>query len=147
MQQLCALRRLAAYATDPYPAVFIGSRVEDKGVVVGGGQLSGHLRVGQRIAQVDEAALALLGSVMVASNTYRNPAMLTKIITTIDHISDGRAILGVGAGWAEHEHEGFGFEFGASVGERLRWLREALPLSAGIWSSPTCCFWKNTSAR
>ena len=43
---------------------------------------------------------------MVASNTYRNPAMLTKIITTIDHISGGRAILGVGAGWAEHEHDG-----------------------------------------
>ena len=71
-------------------------------------------------------------SVMVASNTYRNPAMLTKIITTIDHISDGRAILGVGAGWAEHEHEGFGFEFGASVGERLRWLREALPVMRGM---------------
>jgi alkanesulfonate monooxygenase SsuD/methylene tetrahydromethanopterin reductase-like flavin-dependent oxidoreductase (luciferase family) len=71
-------------------------------------------------------------SVMVASNTYRNPAMLTKIITTIDHISDGRAILGVGAGWAEHEHEGFGFEFGASPGERLRWLREALPVMRGM---------------
>jgi len=71
-------------------------------------------------------------SVMVASNTYRNPAMLTKIITTIDHISNGRAILGVGAGWAEHEHEGFGFEFGASVGERLRWLKEALPVMRGM---------------
>jgi len=71
-------------------------------------------------------------SVMVASNTYRNPAMLTKIITTIDHISGGRAILGVGAGWAEHEHEGFGFEFGASVGERLRWLKEALPVMRGM---------------
>ncbi len=51
-------------------------------------------------------------SVMVASNTYRNPALLTKMVTTIDHISDGRAILAVGAGWAEHEHRGFGFEFG-----------------------------------
>ncbi len=71
-------------------------------------------------------------SVMVASNTYRNPAMLTKIITTIDHISGGRAILGVGAGWAEHEHAGFGFEFGASVGERLRWLKEALPVMRGM---------------
>ncbi len=71
-------------------------------------------------------------SVMVASNTYRNPAMLTKIITTIDHISDGRAILGVGAGWAEHEHEGFGFEFGSGPGERLRWLKEALPVMRGM---------------
>ena len=71
-------------------------------------------------------------SVMVASNTYRNPAMLTKIITTIDHISHGRAILAVGAGWSEHEHRGFGFEFGSSPGERLRWLGEALPVMRGM---------------
>ena len=71
-------------------------------------------------------------SVMVASNTYRNPGMLTKIMTTIDHISAGRAILSVGAGWAEHEHRGFGFEFGSSPGERLRWLREALPVIRGM---------------
>jgi len=71
-------------------------------------------------------------SVMVASNTYRNPAMLIKMITTIDHISDGRAILAVGAGWSEHEHRGFGFEFGASPGERLRWLKEALPVMRGM---------------
>jgi alkanesulfonate monooxygenase SsuD/methylene tetrahydromethanopterin reductase-like flavin-dependent oxidoreductase (luciferase family) len=58
--------------------------------------------------------------------------MLTKIITTIDHISNGRAILGVGAGWAEHEHEGFGFEFGSGPGERLRWLKEALPVMRGM---------------
>ncbi len=76
-------------------------------------------------------------SVMVASNTYRNPAMLTKIITTIDHISDGRAILSVGAGWAEHEHRGFGFEFGASIGERLRWLKEALPVMRGMLDGTT----------
>jgi alkanesulfonate monooxygenase SsuD/methylene tetrahydromethanopterin reductase-like flavin-dependent oxidoreductase (luciferase family) len=71
-------------------------------------------------------------SVMVASNTYRNPAMLTKMVTTIDHISDGRAILAVGAGWAEHEHRGFGFEFGSGPGERLRWLKEALPVMRGM---------------
>jgi alkanesulfonate monooxygenase SsuD/methylene tetrahydromethanopterin reductase-like flavin-dependent oxidoreductase (luciferase family) len=71
-------------------------------------------------------------SVMVASNTYRNPAMLAKIITTIDHISAGRAILAVGAGWSEHEHLGFGFEFGHSPGERLRWLAEALPVMRGM---------------
>jgi alkanesulfonate monooxygenase SsuD/methylene tetrahydromethanopterin reductase-like flavin-dependent oxidoreductase (luciferase family) len=76
-------------------------------------------------------------SVMVASNTYRNPAMLTKIITTIDHISDGRAILGVGAGWAEHEHRGFGFEFGSGPGERLRWLKEALPVMRGMLDGTT----------
>ena len=71
-------------------------------------------------------------SVMVASNTYRNPAMLTKIVTTLDHVSDGRAILAIGAGWSEHEHRGFGFEFGSSPGERLRWLGEALPVVRGM---------------
>jgi len=69
---------------------------------------------------------------MVSSNTYRNPALLTKMVTTLDHVSDGRAILGIGAGWSEHEHRGFGFEFGASIGERLRWLREALPVVRGM---------------
>ena len=71
-------------------------------------------------------------SVMVSSNTYRNPALLTKMVTTIDHVSNGRAILGIGAGWSEHEHLGFGFEYGASIGERLRWLREALPVMRGM---------------
>ena len=70
--------------------------------------------------------------VMVSSNTYRNPALLTKMVTTLDHISDGRAILAVGAGWSEHEHRGFGFEYGASIGERLRWLKEALPVMRGM---------------
>ena len=81
------------------------------------------------IAEVTDRATI---SVMVASNTYRNPALLTKIITTIDHISSGRAILAVGAGWSEHEHRGFGFEYGSGFGERLRWLKEALPVMRGM---------------
>ena len=84
------------------------------------------------MSAIAEATTRPTISVMVASNTYRNPALLTKMVTTIDHISDGRAILAVGAGWAEHEHLGFGFEFGASPGERLRWLREALPVMRGM---------------
>ena len=70
--------------------------------------------------------------VMVSSNTYRNPALLTKMVTTLDHVSDGRAVLAIGAGWSEHEHHGFGFEYGKSPGERLRWLREALPVMRGM---------------
>lgn len=69
---------------------------------------------------------------MVSSNTYRNPALLTKMVTTLDHVSNGRAILAIGAGWSEHEHRGFGFEFGGSPGERLRWLAEALPVIRGM---------------
>lgn len=71
-------------------------------------------------------------SVMVSSNTYRNPALLTKMVTTLDHVSNGRAILSVGAGWAEHEHRGFGFDPGSGIGERLRWLKEALPVMRGM---------------
>ena len=70
--------------------------------------------------------------VMVSANTYRNPALLTKMVTTLDHVSNGRAILTVGAGWSEHEHRGFGFEYGKSPGERLRWLGEALPVIRGM---------------
>ena len=65
---------------------------------------------------------------MVAANTLRNPGLTAKITTTVDHISGGRAILGIGAGWFEREHEAFGFEFGAGFGERLDRLGEAVPL-------------------
>ena len=69
---------------------------------------------------------------MVGANTFRNPALVAKMITTIDHISDGRAVLGVGAGWHVQEHQQFGFRFGAGPPERLRWLAEALPIMRGM---------------
>ncbi len=65
---------------------------------------------------------------MVGANTLRNPGLVAKMATTVDHISGGRAILGLGAGWFEREHTAFGFDFGASVGERLDRLAEAVPL-------------------
>jgi alkanesulfonate monooxygenase SsuD/methylene tetrahydromethanopterin reductase-like flavin-dependent oxidoreductase (luciferase family) len=69
---------------------------------------------------------------MVGANTYRNPALVAKMVTTLDHISNGRAILGIGSAWSEIEHTQFGFEFGSSPGERLRWLKEALPVIRGM---------------
>ena len=80
------------------------------------------------------AAMTTRGSVglMVGANTYRNPALVAKMVTTLDHISGGRAILAIGAAWHELEHRGFGFEFGTSPGERLRWLSEALPVIRGM---------------
>ena len=45
---------------------------------------------------------------MVGANTFREPALVAKMVTTLDHISNGRAILGIGAAWFEEEHEAFG---------------------------------------
>ena len=69
---------------------------------------------------------------MVGANTFRAPALTAKMATTLDHISNGRAILGIGGAWFEEEHEDFGFEFGSGFPERLRWLGEALPIMRGM---------------
>jgi alkanesulfonate monooxygenase SsuD/methylene tetrahydromethanopterin reductase-like flavin-dependent oxidoreductase (luciferase family) len=69
---------------------------------------------------------------MVGANTFRNPALVAKMATTLDHISDGRAILGIGGAWFETEHRAFGLEFGGSPGERLRWLEEAVQIMRGM---------------
>jgi alkanesulfonate monooxygenase SsuD/methylene tetrahydromethanopterin reductase-like flavin-dependent oxidoreductase (luciferase family) len=69
---------------------------------------------------------------MVGANTFRNPALVTKLATTLDHISNGRAVLGIGGAWFETEHRGLGVEFGGSPGERLRWLEEAAQVMRGM---------------
>ncbi|MBW2394267.1 MAG: LLM class F420-dependent oxidoreductase [Deltaproteobacteria bacterium] len=66
-------------------------------------------------------------SALVTGNTYRNPALLAKTITTLDHVSGGRATLGMGCGWFEKEHTDLGFEFG-TFGERFEKLDEALQI-------------------
>ena len=75
----------------------------------------------------------LLGT-LVTGNTYRNPTLLAKIITTLDVISQGRAVLGIGTGWFELEHTQLGYEFGTFT-ERFANLDEALaillPMIAG----------------
>lgn len=65
---------------------------------------------------------------MVAANTFRNPGLTAKMATTVDHVSGGRFVLGLGAGWFEREHDAFGLDFGHGVGERLDRLAEAVPL-------------------
>jgi F420-dependent oxidoreductase-like protein len=62
---------------------------------------------------------------LVTGNTYRNPAILAKSITTLDHVSGGRAQLGIGSGWFELEHDSFGIEFGTFT-DRFEKLEEAL---------------------
>jgi F420-dependent oxidoreductase-like protein len=64
---------------------------------------------------------------LVTGNTYRNPTLLAKAITTLDVISQGRAILGLGAGWYELEHDQLGYEFGTFT-DRFNKLGEALEI-------------------
>jgi alkanesulfonate monooxygenase SsuD/methylene tetrahydromethanopterin reductase-like flavin-dependent oxidoreductase (luciferase family) len=69
---------------------------------------------------------------MVGANTFRTPTLTAKMATTLDHISNGRAILGIGGAWFEEEHTAFGLDFGSGFPERLRWLGEALPVMRGM---------------
>ena len=62
---------------------------------------------------------------LVGANTFRNPGIVAKTITTIDHISDGRAIAGIGGAWMEPEHTAHGIEFGTGFGQRLDWMDES----------------------
>ena len=70
---------------------------------------------------------------MVTGVTYRNPALLAKQVTTLDVISCGRAILGIGAAWNEDEHAGYGFDF-PTVKERLDRLEEALQICRAMFT-------------
>jgi alkanesulfonate monooxygenase SsuD/methylene tetrahydromethanopterin reductase-like flavin-dependent oxidoreductase (luciferase family) len=65
---------------------------------------------------------------LVAANTFRNPGLTAKLATTLDHVSDGRFVLGIGGGWFGREHEAFGLDFGSGFGERLDRLEEAVDL-------------------
>jgi len=65
---------------------------------------------------------------LVTGVTYRNPAILAKQVTTLDVISKGRAILGIGAAWNEDEHKGYGVEF-PPIGQRMDRLDEALTIA------------------
>jgi alkanesulfonate monooxygenase SsuD/methylene tetrahydromethanopterin reductase-like flavin-dependent oxidoreductase (luciferase family) len=69
---------------------------------------------------------------MVGANTFRNPGLVVKMVTTLDHLSGGRAVLGIGGAWFETEHSAFGIEFGTGFGERLDWLDESVELMHGM---------------
>jgi F420-dependent oxidoreductase-like protein len=66
-------------------------------------------------------------SSLVTGNTYRHPAVLAKTVTTLDIVSNGRAMLGIGAGWYELEHDAFGIEFGTFT-DRFEKLEESLQI-------------------
>lgn len=70
---------------------------------------------------------------LVTGNTYRNPALVAKMATTVDRISNGRVLLGMGAGWFEREHEAYGFHYGTAK-ERAERLDEALAVIKKLWT-------------
>ncbi|BBX70144.1 LLM class F420-dependent oxidoreductase [Mycolicibacterium psychrotolerans] len=92
--------------------------------------LEAYTALGALAAATDTVQLGTL----VTGNTYRNPTLLAKAITTLDVISAGRAILGIGTGWFELEHDQLGYEFGTFT-DRFEKLGEALqiilPMLAG----------------
>ena len=78
-------------------------------------------------------------SALVTGNTYRNPTLLAKTITSLDHVSNGRATLGIGAGWFELEHNSLGYEFGTFT-DRFEKLEEALQIIIPMLRGETVTF-------
>lgn len=91
--------------------------------------LEAYTTLGALAARTSRVRLATL----VTGVTYRNPALLAKMVTTLDVISKGRAIFGIGAAWNEAEHAGYGIEF-PPIGERMNRLDEALTIARKMFT-------------
>ena len=104
-EHLWAWDHLYAIFGDPYQPIF-----EGWSSLVGAAGLTERIRLG----------------LLVGANTFRNPGLVAKTAATLDHISGGRAILGVGGAWMEPEHTAHGIEFGTGFGQRLDWMDESV---------------------
>jgi alkanesulfonate monooxygenase SsuD/methylene tetrahydromethanopterin reductase-like flavin-dependent oxidoreductase (luciferase family) len=102
---LWAWDHLYAIFGDPYQPIF-----EGWASLVAAAMATSRIRVG----------------LLVGANTFRNPGLVAKTAATLDHVSNGRAILGVGGAWMEPEHTAHGIEFGSGFGQRLDWLDESV---------------------
>jgi len=91
--------------------------------------LEGYTTLGYLAAVTERLRLGL----MVTGVSYRHPGLLAKIVTTLDVLSNGRAMLGIGAAWYEREHDGLGVPF-PSTSERFERLEEALQIVKQMWS-------------
>jgi F420-dependent oxidoreductase-like protein len=97
--------------------------------------LEAYTLLGAIAARTRQAQLGTL----VTGVTYRNPAILAKQVTTLDIVSGGRAILGIGAAWHDIEHVAFGVDF-PSAGERLDRLEEALQICTAMFTEDAPSF-------
>jgi F420-dependent oxidoreductase-like protein len=86
------------------------------------------------LAAVAEATTRVRLGVLVTGNLYRNPGMLAKMASTVDHISGGRLEMGIGVGWAEPEFRSLGIPFPEGVPERIERLDEACQILKLLWS-------------
>ena len=84
------------------------------------------------------AATSRIGvGLLVGANAFRHPAVVAKMAATVDHISGGRSVLGLGAAWYDDELRRHGLPTGASIGERLTWLDEALGVIRALLAGET----------
>jgi F420-dependent oxidoreductase-like protein len=102
------------------------------------GDRSGELRDTHEAWTILSGLAALVPRIrigpLVSGNTYRNPCVLAKIAATVDHISGGRVVLGLGAGWQENEHLAYGINL-PPLGERMDRLEEAAAIIKGLYAN------------
>ena len=103
-------------------------QIEPTGLPAEANMLEGYTSLGYLAAHTTSVDLGLL----VTGVTYRHPGLLAKIVTTLDILSGGRAVLGIGAAWFEREHRGLGVPYPA-LAERFERLEETLQICNQMW--------------